>query len=162
MKVYRNKLIIFDRAAADAADTVSSFNINDVAEKYDLDDNEDGTYTGVKCTYKPEGSDNDVTYSYGSGNRILVTDVSASSAKEAELKAKAALYETNIEAVKLKFTALGGLIPIYAGTNHYIQGLGGYSGKYAIDKVEHTLSGKNTYRVSVEAHAVALEKDNST
>ena len=162
MKVYRNKPIIFDRAAADAADTVSSFNINDVAEKYDIDDNEDGTYTGVKCTYKPEGSDNDVTYSYGGGNRILVTDVSASSAKEAELKGKAALYEANIEAVKLKFTALGGLIPIYAGTNHYIQGLGGYSGKYAIDKVEHTLSGKNTYRVSVEAHAVALEKDNST
>lgn len=159
MKVYRNKLIIFDRAAADTADAVSSFNIDDIAESYDIDDNEDGTYTGVKCTYKPEDSDNDITYEYGGGDRILNTDVSASSAQEAELKAKAALYDANIEAVKLKFTALGGIIPIYAGTNHYIWGLGVYTGKYAIDKVEHTLSGKNAYHISVEAHAIALEKD---
>ncbi len=159
MKVYRRKIVIFGREAADAAEAVNTYNINDIASSYSIDDNEDGTYTGVSCTYKPEGSDTDINYSYGGGDRILNLDISAASAQEAELKARAALYDANIEAVRLRFTAPGGITPIYAGTNHYITGLGGYSGKYAIDKAEHRTSGKSAYTVSVEAHAIALEKD---
>lgn len=41
---------------------------------------------------------------------------------------------------------------------YYINGLGGYSGKYAIDKTVHTVNG-GSYTISVEAHAVELEKD---
>lgn len=162
MKVYRNRIVIYSREAQDAADIVDTIDINNTAENFSLSDNEEGTYTGAKCTYKPEKSDKEVTYSCGTSERVLEANVSASSAKEAELKTKAALYNANIERVKLKFSALGGRQGIYPGTNYYITGLGGYSGKYAIEKVTHTLSGKKTYKVSVEAHAIGLEKDGYT
>ena len=157
MKAYRNKIVIFSREAADAAECVNTFDIGRVAESYDIDDNQEGTYTGVQCNYKNDGSDNTSTYTYGGGDRILVLDISAASAKEAELKGKASLYDANMEAIKLKFTMLGGIAPIYAGTNQYITGLGVYSGKYAIDKITHSLSGKKAYRMAVEAHAVDIE-----
>jgi hypothetical protein len=113
----------------------------------------------VQCTYKPDESDDEITYTYGTDERMIILSTSANSAAEAELKGKAALYNANIEAVKLKISALGGMKPIYAGSNYYITGLGGYSGKYAIERVTHTISGEKSYRISIEAHAVALEKD---
>lgn len=159
MKVYRHKIVIFNREQQDAAAAVKTINISS-AEEYSLDDNEEGTYTGAECTYKPDGSDDELTYTYGSNERLLKIDTSATSAQEAELKAKAALYDANAEAVKLRFSILGGLEPIYAGSNYNIESLGAYSGKYAIDKVTHTLTGAKAYRMSVEAHGVELRKDN--
>ena len=159
MKVYKNSIVIFDREKQDAADVVDSINIYDIAESMSLDDNEEGTYTGASCTYKIEKSDDELTYTYGTSERMLVLDNSANSEKEAELKAKASLYKANSERVKLKFNTCGGKNGIYPGTNYYITGLGGYSGKYAIDKVTHTLSGGSSYKIAIEAHAITLEKD---
>ena len=158
MKVYRHKIVIFNREQQDAAAAVKSINMS-IAESYSLDDNEEGTYTGAECTYKPEGSDDEQTYTYGSDERLLKLDTSATSAQEAELKAKAGLYDANIEAIKLRFSMLGGLEPLYAGSNYDVEGLGAYSGKYAVDKVTHTLTGTKAYRVAVEAHGVELKKD---
>lgn len=158
MKVYRNSIVIFDRERQDAADAVETINISDIANSFTIDDNEQGTYTGAECKYKPEKSDTELTYSCGTRERILVLETSATSAKEAELKAKAALYKANSERVKLKITT-SGKKSIYPGTNYYFTGLGKYSGKYAIDKSIHTLSGKDTYKVTIEAHAVNIEKD---
>lgn len=159
MKAYRNSIVIFDRERQDAAAAVETISLKKIKASFTLDDNEDLAYTGAQCNYKPEKSDKELTYTYGSTERLLILDTSATSAKEAELKAKAALYAANSERVKLKFTTLGGLISIYPGTNYYITDLGGYSGKYAIDRVAHKLSGKDAYKISVEAHAVQLEKD---
>lgn len=157
MKAYRNQIVIFDRELQDAAPAVDTVNIG-ITEDYDVEDNLEGTYTGVECSYKPEGSDDEVMYKYGSDERILRPDVSATSAQEAELKSKAALYDANAEAVKMRFSILGGLAPIYTGSNYYFEGLGSYSGKYAIDKIIYS-HGKKTLRMTVEAHAVELIKD---
>ncbi len=152
MRVYRNKIIIFDRQAQDAADAVGTFNIKD-AESFTLTDNEEGTYTGVLSQYKLENSDTVYDYTYGTPERQIVLEGTSSSLKEAELKAKAAIYEANSEMVKLKFNVMGGK-PIYSNTNWNITGLASYSGKYAIDKVTHTVSSAKVYIQAVEAHLV--------
>lgn len=158
MKVYRDSIVIFSREQQDAAEAVGDpFDITE-AEEFTLTDNEEGTYTGVECKYKPEGQDNELKYTYGTSERLLVMEGNASSAKEAELKGKAALYNANIQRVKLKLKVLAGE-PFYAGTNRIFNSLGAYSGKYAIDKVTHNLSGEAAYRLTIEAHAVDIEKD---
>lgn len=158
MKVYRHKIIIFDLMQRDAEDVAETINLHDIADGFSLDDNEEGTYTGVKTSYKPESSDDEISYTYGDSKRLLVLETSATSAQEAELKSKAALYEANSEAVRLKFTSSDSKA-IYCGTNYYFTGLGVYSGKYGIDRITLTMSGNNAYSASVEAHAITLEKD---
>lgn len=165
MKVYRNSIVIYGREERDAADPVSIINVRELrtagSSAYSIEDNQEGTYTGVECTYKPDGSDDDIVYIYGSSERLLKLDTTAKSAAEAELKSKAALYNANMEAVVLRLNGiLGGSEPIYSGNNYYFTGLGGYSGKYAVDKVTHSFTSTKSYQISIEAHAVALEKDN--
>lgn len=201
MKVFRRKVVIFDRIETDAREAVGTINIADIAESFNLDDNQEGTYTGARMNYEIAGNDTNGTYtgslidykpkniaanaesaakliegvtkkggakglyaadnsgaySYGGGERILMIDETAKSAAEAELKCRGKLYETNAAAVKLSFECMGGY-EIYPGVNYYIKGLGGYSGKYAVDKVTHTVS-EGSYMLSIETHAVGLEKD---
>ncbi len=162
IKAYRDSIVIFDRQRQDDAPPVNTIDITSLAEhgSIRLEDNEEGTYTAAHCNYKVKNSDKTYTYQCGKGSRILKLDTLAQSAKEAELKAKATMYEANTDRIKLKFTSLGGKADIYPGTNYYFTDLGAYSGKYAIDKVRHTLSGKAAYKIAVESHAVSVEKDN--
>ena len=55
MKVYKNKIIIFDRAKQDEAESVGSFEVGAISESFELSDNEEGFYTGVKMKYKNRG-----------------------------------------------------------------------------------------------------------
>lgn len=157
MKVYRHMIIIFSREKQDAAQASGTLNISD-AENFTLTDSEDLTYTGARGTYKLKGSDTVHTYECGTKERMIVLSGNSSSLKECELKTKAALYDANAKMIKLKFSIEGG-VPIYANTNYNIIGLGAYNGKYAIDKVTHSLSGKSMYKKSVEAHVVELTKN---
>ena len=160
MKVFRHKIVIFDLAEYDKVIPAVTYILPQIIDDngFSLTDNEDGTYTGVKATYKIEGSDNSKTYTLGTSEKMIVLDNAGSSLKEAEIKAKAALYKANVEAVKLKFVTTKG-IPFYSGTNYYFYGIGKYSGAYGIDKVTHSIDETNGYSVTVEAHAIALEKD---
>lgn len=159
MKVFRNKIVIFDREKQDAAPSVMTVGLRN-AESYDLTDNFEGIYTGARCTYKIEKKDDEKTFTYGSTEKLLKFSTSANSAKEAELKCKAQLYENNSNAVKLEFSMLGGIAPIYAGSNYVFEDLGVWDGKYAVDKVTHTLTGEKGYRINVEAHGVDILKYN--
>ena len=51
--------------------------------------------------------------------------------------------------------------PIYPGSNYYFSGLGKYSGKYGVDKATHYIGENDFYTISVEAHAINLEKDDA-
>lgn len=157
MKVYRHKIIIFGREERDAEPAASDVDL-ELCSEYDFDDSEEGTYTGVKCTYKPEGTDEDATYTYGSEERLLVTSVSAKTEHEAELKAKAALYDANVDALTLKIKFAGGVFSIYAGQNYHVTNFGAYSGKYFCEKVVHTID-KTGYDVEAEFHNVELDKN---
>lgn len=160
MKVYKNKIVIFDRARQDEETPVNlnePYMIKSIADSFTLSDNTEGTYTGVKAIYKPEGKDDSVEYILGTTEKMLVIENAGQTQKEAEIKAAAALYNANIEAVKLKFVTKD-YYPFYSGMNYYIYGLGGYSGAYGIEKVTHQVSDTG-YSAKIEAHAIALEKD---
>ncbi len=163
MKIYKNSIVIFDRQAQDAAPAADTYNIKDFAfdaqSHFSIEDNEEGTYTGAQVTFKPEGSDSDVTYSYGTSERVIMLDTSVKTMQEAELKCRAALYNANVERVKLSINTMGGLKPIYPGTNYNFTGIGAYSGKYAIERVTHTMTGEKAYHTKIIAHAVDIEKD---
>lgn len=158
MKVYKNKIIIFDRAKQDEAESVGSFEVGAISESFELSDNEEGFYTGVKMKYKNEGEDTEREYIYGEKEKMLTPSTTASSIQEAQIKSKAALYNANSTAIKLKMNCMGGT-PIYPGSNYYFSGLGKYSGKYGVDKATHYLGENDFYTISVEAHAISLEKN---
>ena len=160
MKVYKNKIIIFDRAKQDEAESVGSFEVGAISESFELSDNEEGFYTGVKMKYKNEGEDTEREYIYGEKEKMLTPSTTASSIKEAQIKSKAALYNANSTAIKLKMNCMGGT-PIYPGSNYYFSGLGKYSGKYGVDKATHYIGENDFYTISVEAHAINLEKDDA-
>ncbi|MGN0163662.1 MAG: phage late control D family protein [Candidatus Ornithomonoglobus sp.] len=161
MKVYKNKIAIFDRAAQDKATPVNPENpymIKEIADSVTITDNTEGTYTGVKAIYKPKDKDDSIEYILGTTEKMIVLENAGQTRHEAEIKAAAALYNANIEAVKLKFTVKS-YYPFYSGTNYYFYGLGGYSGAYGIEKVSHQLNENGGYSAKIEAHAIALEKD---
>lgn len=160
MKVYRHKIVIFDLEANDKVLPTTTYILPAIIDDngFSLEDNEEGTYTGVKASYKIEGSDNSKTYTLGTSERMITLENAGSSLKEAEIKSKAALYKANVEAVKLKFVTTKG-IPFYSGTNYYFYGIGKYSGAYGVEKVTRSITENGGYSVSVEAHAIALEKD---
>lgn len=159
MKAYRRTVVIYDRDFQDNTPELEVLNIREFAESFTIDDNEEGTYTGAQCNFKPEGSDNTYVCTYGTRERMIVLNTTADSMAEAMLKTKAAVFDANCEKVKLNIKALGGQAPIYAAATYYFYGLGVYTGKYAVDRVTHTLSGSKTYRLDIECHAVSLEKD---
>ena len=160
MKAYRNKIIIFDRQGRDAKTPVNAGNpymVREIADSVDVIDSTEGIYTGVRAIYKPEKSDKDLEVFIGTKEKYFTIENAGSSQKEAEIKGKAALYNKNIERVKLKLT-IKSYFPLYAGMNYYFYGLGKYSGAYGIDKATHTLNSSG-YVLKIEAHAIALEKD---
>lgn len=163
MKVYRKKVVIFDLQKQDEAMPVNAgdiYYIQDIAEagSVSLKDTQDGRYTGVKALYKPEKQDNSLECFVGTSEKYLTIENAGTTRQEAEIKAKAALYNANTAAVKLKFKNETGL-PFYSGNNYYIYGLGKYSGAYGTDKVTHTITGSASHSQTVEMHAIALEKD---
>lgn len=158
MKVHKNKIVIYSREEQDAAMPVETVYIADISDSFTINDNAEGMYTGVKASYKPENSDSTAEYTLGSQEKVIVLENAGSTMQEAEIKAKAALYNTNIEGVKLSFTASGDRA-FYPGTNYYIYGMGLYSGAYAIERVVHSVKERGGYSMSVTAHAIALEKD---
>lgn len=159
MKTYRNSIVIFDRERQDAAEAAAEIDLTRSYGSFTLTDSGEAVYTGAQCNYKTENSDNEITVTVGTQERMIVLDSTAKSEKEARLKANAALYDANAERITLKVTAPYRGLFIYSGTNYHITGLGAYNGKYAADKVEHTLSGKAGYEYSATFHAVELDKD---
>ena len=160
MKVYRKKIVIFNIAEYDNVIPSVTYMLPEIIDDsgFSIDDNEEGTYTGVKAIYKLKGKDKSKTYTLGTTERVITLENAGKSLKEAEIKAKSALYKANSGAVKLKFTTTKG-IPFYSGTNYYFYGIGKYSGAYGIDKVTHSVTENGGYSMDVEAHAIALERD---
>lgn len=150
MKAYTGKVVIFDRERLEAANAVGDISVYDM-EKFSLDENLEGTYTGVKLTYTAVRKKKSYTYQSGTAERLLMVDKKVSSQAEAERKAKAALYEANSKAIVLSFKIEGGK-EMYAGCCYNVTGLGRYSGKYFFDTVTHSI--KSGYFISVKAHKV--------
>ena len=105
MKVYRDRLVIFDRTAYKKKPPVMTFSAanRELGENWSYEDNLE-PYTGVELTYT-NGDGKDIKYKSGGGDRILRMNQNAADSADAERIAKAALEKENHGAVTISFQA---------------------------------------------------------
>lgn len=145
LKVYSNKLVIFDREKYKKKPAVKTISKGEMLS-YTFNTTLTGTYTGGELVYTNKNGQ-EVTYKTGSGPRILKSNVSAETAAEAKRKLDAAIAEANHSETTLSFSTMGQPL-LVAGQTINITGLGVANGKYYIDKATHNVG---------EAYTTAFE-----
>lgn len=151
MKVYAQKIVIFDREAYKVRGAALTINASDI-ESWSWQSNLAGTYTGGEYAYTNPVTEEEITATVGGGSRILKCSGKADSAADAERKLKAALAKANHGATKLNLTIIGNAA-LFAGQTVRVNGLGRLSGKYYIDKVTHTIG--SGYTMTLDLSLVA-------
>lgn len=141
LKVYSNKLVLFDREAYKQKGPVAEINKADMLN-YTFNTTLTGTYTGGELTFTTSKG-KELKATIGSGPRILKANVSASTAEEAKLKLIAAIEEANHGETTLSFSTMGNPA-LVSGQCITITGLGIADGKYYLDKVTHTVGAAYT------------------
>jgi phage protein D len=145
MKVYSNKICIFDEEAYEAKDTVATINEKDMIN-WRYNTTIAGTYTGAKFSFTDPEDNNEYIVNIGAGNRIKNINVTASNLGEAEAKGIAILNNENKKATTMSIT-----IPanprIYSSTVVRIKGLSKLNGRYYVDKVKHNIG--NAYTMTL-------------
>lgn len=147
LKVFSQKLVLFDRTAYKQKDAAATIRAEELLS-YTYRTTLAGSYTGGTITYTNPKTEEDVTYSVGSGARILKCSAKADSKADAELKLKAALEKANHNLTSLRVTTLGNPALVASQTVNIV-GLGQLSGKYYIEKATHTL-GASGYTTTYE------------
>lgn len=154
MKVYNNKIIIFDTAEAEKQDTVLDLSESDILS-WNYDTTIDGTYTGIEFTYNnPDTKDKNnkkIKVVVGKPGRMYYTNSQASSKYDAELQAKALLNKANreIETMEVSIMANNSVV---AGQCIRIKGLGKANGVYYIDQIKHSVG--SGYKMQLTLHKV--------
>lgn len=136
MKIFRDKVIIFDETEAEKKDSVVTFKESDFV-KWSYTAALSGTYTGIKLTYKAS-TKNTITYQTGSTDRLYSYSTKVSGTYDAELKAKAKLRELNKNAITMTATIMANP-NIVASSMVDVTKMGKMSGRYYVDKVVHSL-----------------------
>ncbi len=137
MKVYSNKIVIFDEEKYEKKASVVTINEEDM-NTWSYRTTLTKTYTGAEMSYTDASSGKDIVVKVGSGSRILRINEKADSLKDAELKAIAKVNNANKKMTTMKVTIMANT-KIVASSNVTIKGLGKLDGKYAVDKVRHTV-----------------------
>lgn len=142
MKVYAQKIVIFDREAYKAKTPAMIIDASDI-ESWSWQSDLAGTYTGGEYSYTDPATEEEITVKIGGGDRILKVSGKTDSAADAERKLKAAVASANHGSTKLNLTITGNAA-LFAGQTVRVAGLGKLSGKYYIDKVTHTIGSSYT------------------
>lgn len=161
MKVFAEKIVIFDEAVYESATPVTELKFEDFAAGYQYKSTLEGTYTGAKIAYSDPGTGEDHIVTVGGGDRIKEINEEADSAADAQKKAVAALNNAN-----KKDTTFSGTVrarrELLASRCISISGFGVPDGIYYLDKVVTKISGSGASRQSIEAHKVGYRMDNAT
>lgn len=160
MKVFANKIVIFDEAAYEAADTMIPLYYDDFT-KFSYNSTLAGTYTGAKLAYMDPAESEIHTVEVGDGSRIMEMNEEADNAKDAERKAIAALNNAN----KKDATFSGTVMPkrgIIASSCINIEGFGKLDGIYYIDEVVTKISRNSASKQSISAHRTGNRMDDAT
>mgnify|MGYP003373438685 CR=1 FL=1 len=159
MKVFGDKIIIFDEARYEAAPPVLTLRFQDFA-RYAYNSTLAGTYTGAKVSYSDPGSSKDHVVTVGGGSRIKEINVEADSAEDAKRKAVAALNNANKKAVTFSGTVMARM-ELIASQCINITGFGIPDGTYYLDKVTSKIGAGGASQQSFEAHRVGYRMDNA-
>lgn len=159
MKVFAEKIVIFDEATYEMAAPVLNLRYEDFTS-YTYNSTLEGTYTGAKIAYSDPGTSEEHIVIVGDGSRIKEINEEADSAADAERKAIAALNNAN-----KNDTTLSGTVKakreLIASRCISISGFGVPDGIYYLDKVVTKVSGNGASQQSFEAHKVGYRMDNA-
>ncbi len=160
MKVFAEKIVIFDEAAYEAAPPVTELKYEDFAAGYQYKSTLEGTYTGAKIAYSDPGTGEDHIVTVGGGDRIKEINEEADSAADAQRKAVAALNNANKKDTTFSGTVMARR-ELLASRCIRISGFGVPDGIYYLDRVVTKISGNGASRQSIEAHKVGGRMDNA-
>lgn len=155
MKVYNNKLVIFSEAKYEAKPVIATLKESDLLPSWNGKTSLTNTGYGA-CLLEYTLPKNNTTYKYtfkvpnAKTSKVLKINESVSSVAEAERLTKSKLREENKKGTTLSI-ALPLRLDLIASCNVNIKDLGGFNGKYYIDKAKHTVGGSTT---SLELHRV--------
>lgn len=158
MKVYKSKIIIFDREVYKAKAYAGRIDRTGM-ESWSWKTTLAGSFTGGTITYTNPKTEKEITYKTGMGSRILECTEKADNAADAERKVNAAIKNANHGSTSMSVSTMGE-VKFVAGQTVMITGLGKCNGKYYIDKVTHNIGGgyKTDYELSrveqTEAEAI--------
>lgn len=161
MKVFAEKIVIFDEATYEAAPPVTELKYEDFAAGYQYKSTLEGTYTGAKIAYSDPITGEDHIVTVGGGDRIKEINEEADSAADAQKKAIAALNNANKNDTKFSGTVKARR-ELLASRCISISGFGVPDGIYYLDKVVTKVSGGGASQQSIEAHKVGYRMENAT
>lgn len=154
MKVYSNKIIIFDEATYENKKSVVTINETDMIT-WSYQTTLAKTYTGAEISYTDASTEKDINVKVGTGrgSRILKINEKCDSSQDAELKGIAGVNNANKKMTTMKITIKANT-KIVASSNVTIKGLGKLDGKYAVDKVVHSIG--SGYTMSLELRRIQV------
>lgn len=142
MKVYAQKIIIYDREAYKQKDSVKDIDKTDILS-WSGGKKTEGTYTGGEYTYTDPITETEIVATTGDDTRLLQLSGKADDIADAERKLNAAILTANHSTTTLSITVMGSA-DIVASQCVTVAGLGWISGKYYIDKITHNVGGGYT------------------
>lgn len=159
LKVLNNRLTVFDARELDAGKPVRKFRREDLAGYSFRHTSTRTAYDAcrVKCQSAGQGKEISVTYPPGGNARkLLEVTESVSSAAEAEVVAKAALWASNIVSDACDLTLPMGDPALFAGRNIELADFGDFDGIYGIDASMHEV-GNDGYQTGLTLHKVIVD-----
>lgn len=141
MKVYANRIIIFDEEIYESRPSVCSIDESDM-DKWSYNSTAAGTYTGANVRFTDPNNEEEYMVIIGGGSRILEINENADSIEDAEKKGIAKLNNENKKAVTMSVTMKAN-IKALASTCVDITGLNVLNGKYYVEKAEISKSGSD-------------------
>lgn len=160
MKVFAEKIVIFDEAEYEASAPVAELGFSDFS-RYDFRSKLEGTYTGAKIAYSDPGTGEDHIVTVGGGGRIKEINEEADSAADAQRKAVASLNNANKGDTTFTGTVKARR-ELLASRCVSISGFGMMDGVYYLDKVVTRVGGGGASSQSLEAHRVGYRMDNAS
>lgn len=158
MKLYRKKIVIFDREAYKKKDPVKTIRVSGgQGENFNLTSDLAGSYTGGRIQYTDPATEKDIVVEIGTGTRILSLNQSADDEADAKRQITAAVNNANHSITQVSLTIPGDASLISSQTIT-VTGLGQLSGKYYIDQTQHSI-GSSGYTVSLSLSLVAAMTD---
>lgn len=155
MKVYSNKLVIFNETKYEAKKAIATIKESDLLSNWNGKITlTNAGYSGILVEYTLPKNNKKYTYRYNipgaKTSKILKLNESVTSIAEAERLGKAKLREENKKGTTLSIEVPLNL-QLLASCNVNIEDLGRFNGKYYIDKATHTIGNSTT---KLELHKV--------
>lgn len=160
MKVYANKIIIFDEETYEKKKASLTIRESDM-ESWSFDTTMAGTYTGAKFSFTDPNDEQEYIIDIGGGSRILTINVTADSLHDAELKGIAKLNNENKKDTTMSVTIMANPA-IVAGVTVQIEDLKKLNGKYYVDKVRTKVAGGSKSTMTLTLHRITERIKNAS